>query len=96
MRLRTILTRRTAAIAMALVLGSIPPTVLGETSEARDEQGAPDPFGLRALRDRFEAASPAVGKRVPDVSIYTASGEEVRFRDLVEGHYSVVVFGCLT
>lgn len=53
-------------------------------------------FGLRSLEERFEAASPGLGKRVPNVPVYTAEGEKVRFRDLVRGKYTVVVFGCLT
>jgi hypothetical protein len=53
-------------------------------------------FGLQALQERFEAAAPDVGEQIPDLSVYTGSGEKVRFRDLVRDHYSVVVFGCLT
>ena len=53
-------------------------------------------FGLQALEDRFNAAAPSIGQQVPDVPVYTADGEKLGFRNLVRGHYSVVVFGCLT
>ncbi len=43
----------------------------------------------------FEARSPRVGEKLPEVTAYDAAGEPFSLRSL-EGHYSVLVFGCLT
>jgi|GEM_PF-4646735 len=82
-------------LALALGLGLAAGPAQANEAEKKGEAKAMS-FGLDALKERFEAAAPDVGKRVPDIQIYTASGDKVRFRDLAEGHYSVVVFGCLT
>ncbi|MEZ6138069.1 MAG: hypothetical protein R3C53_24565 [Pirellulaceae bacterium] len=37
----------------------------------------------------------AVGKRLPNLTIFDVSGDEFRIADL-KGRYSVIVFGCLT
>jgi hypothetical protein len=84
--------KRTLALALALGLAaSIAPNRAEDSEEKK-----PDVFGLRALQERFEANAPAIGERVPNVTIYNAAGESVRFRSLVRDKYSVVVFGCLT
>ena len=33
---------------------------------------------------------------VPDVTAYDESGNPFPFREKLKGHYSVIVFGCLT
>jgi hypothetical protein len=88
--------RKSLVLVVALGLCLILVPDHGKTSEVKEDQKKTDRFGLQALKERFEAAAPAIGERVPDLSIYTSSGEHVRFHDLVLGHYSVVVFGCLT
>jgi len=75
-----------AALAVTLTLGTL------SGLQAQEAMS----FGLRSLEERFNAAAPGVGKRVPNVPIYTADGEKVRFRELVRGKHTVVVFGCLT
>ena len=45
---------------------------------------------------RFEATAPAVGEPLPDVAVYDAGGEERRLGELLQGHYTVIVLGCLT
>jgi len=67
-----------------------------EPVAAQQEEEETESFGLRALKDRFEAAAPAVGKQVPDLPVFTTSGERIRLHDLLLGHHSVLVFGCLT
>ena len=58
---------------------------------------APAQFDPRELATRrFEATAPAVGESLPDLSVYDASGKERRLGDLLQGHYSVIVLGCLT
>ncbi len=82
-------------LALALGLGLAAGPAIADEAEKKEEQKAMS-FGLDALKERFEAVAPDVGQQVPDILVYSASGEKVSFRDLVEGHYSVVVFGCLT
>ena len=45
---------------------------------------------------RFEATAPAVGEPLPDLTVYDADGEELRLGELLQGHYTVIVLGCLT
>jgi hypothetical protein len=45
---------------------------------------------------RFEASAPAVGERLPDLVVYDAGGEKRRLGQLLQGHYAVIVLGCLT
>ncbi len=82
-------------LVLALGLGLAAGPAIADEAEKKEEQKAMS-FGLDALKERFEAVAPDVGQQVPDILVYSASGEKVSFRDLVEGHYSVVVFGCLT
>ncbi len=49
----------------------------------------------QAIR-RFEATAPAVGEPLPDLVVYDAGGEERRLGELLQGHYTVIVLGCLT
>lgn len=43
----------------------------------------------------FEDKAPDVGGLVPDITLHDADGKEVRLRS-IKGHYTVLVFGCLT
>ncbi len=45
---------------------------------------------------RFEATAPAVGEPLPDLVLYEAGGEERQLDKLLQGHYTVIVLGCLT
>ncbi len=45
---------------------------------------------------RFEATAPAVGQPLPDLTIYEAGGEKRQLGQLLQGHYTVIVLGCLT
>ena len=45
---------------------------------------------------RFEAAAPAIGEPLPDLAVYDAGGKERRLGELLQGHYTVIVLGCLT
>ncbi len=45
---------------------------------------------------RFADTAPAVGEPLPDLAVYNAGGEELRLGDLLQGHYTVIVLGCLT
>lgn len=46
--------------------------------------------------ERFEKTAPAVGEPLPDVAVYDAGGKELRLSELLHGHYTIIVLGCLT
>ncbi len=52
--------------------------------------------GREKATRRFDAAAPAVGEPMPEVTLHSADGGAVRLGDLLEGHYTVLVLGCLT
>ena len=45
---------------------------------------------------RFEATAPAVGEALPDLLLYDAAGEQRQLNELLQGHYTIIVLGCLT
>jgi len=51
--------------------------------------------GGRGMAARFEQNSPKIGAQLPDVSAYDENGKKLKLRSL-RGHYTVLVFGCLT
>ena len=58
------------------------------------------PGALWAQKDQqreedFVKAKPAVGDKLPDVTVYNTDGKEVKTSSL-RGHYTVLTFGCLT
>lgn len=82
MSFRRRLTLRIAAVACIGL-----PFVSGDTRlEAQD----------RGMRQSFDASSPALGEPLPDLRAYDAEGNAIELRSALEGHYSVIVFGCLT
>ncbi len=44
----------------------------------------------------FGDSVPGVGERLPDLTLIDAEGKAVELHDLLRGHYTVVVLGCLT
>ena len=49
-----------------------------------------------AGRGGDELASVELGREAPDVKIYDAQGKLHAIRDLLKGHTTAIVFGCLT
>lgn len=47
------------------------------------------------LNSSFERSAPKVGELLPDIKALDADGKPLELRSL-KGHYSVLVFGCLT
>jgi hypothetical protein len=45
--------------------------------------------------DAFLHESPRIGDRIPDLVVYDSAGNEVKTSSL-QGHYTVLTFGCLT
>ena len=44
----------------------------------------------------FERNAPAIGDAMPDVAVRDRDGAELRLRDVLSGHYTVLILGCLT
>ena len=44
----------------------------------------------------FEAVAPDVGEPMPDVLVYDDEGMPHRLPELLSGHYTVIILGCLT
>jgi cytochrome oxidase Cu insertion factor (SCO1/SenC/PrrC family) len=66
---------------IALVLAALPALAYAQRSAQRDRE--------------FVTSLPAAGDPLPDVSVYTPEGRPLHTADL-RGHYTVLVFGCLT
>ena len=67
---------------------------LAASSEAQPgRRGSP---GGGFPMERFNRTAPDIGEPMPDVVVHDATGREVRLRELLEGHYSVIVLGCFT
>ncbi len=69
----------------------------GPPNNRRGPQAGSRTQGSRAggLNGSFEQSAPKVGELLPDVSALDADGKPLELRSL-KGHYSVLVFGCLT
>ena len=74
-----------------------------EADEARaggdrepDEKPTADELSPRErLAKMFERSSPPLNSPLPDITVFDADGHPFELSTL-EGHYSVIVFGCLT
>lgn len=58
--------------------------------------GGPPGAGRDALSGRFETVAPALGEPMPDVALFDRDGNELRLRELLRDHTTVIVLGCLT
>ena len=86
----------TLILAMAL---AVPATSLAQRQRNREELRRDRGFagsGGRGLDRNFEAVAPALGEAMPDVVVYDAEGTPHRLPELLRGHYSVLILGCLT
>lgn len=72
----------------ALFLGFLLP-ILGHAA-------APPPLNRPADREEaFLRSRPRIGDTLPDLTVYTPEGKEVKLSSL-RGHHVVLTFGCLT
>ncbi len=73
------------AISVSLAGSALAQVGPGRGGEGRD-------FANR----RFETSAPGIGEPMPDLVVYDAGGKELRLRELLRDHYTVLVLGCLT
>ncbi len=79
-------TTKTRLLALALSLGLV--------ATAAAQPGGPDGRGM--LIRNFEASAPAVGELMPNLPVYDRDGQESRLAALLDGHFTVLILGCLT
>ena len=79
-------------ISLLLLLALL---VTSAAAQQRDRASRGRGRGPRAGSARIERSGLRVGMTLPDVSAYDADGNELRMSEL-RGHYTVLVFGCLT
>ena len=79
--------RPRASLGAALALASMGPLAA---------PAQPPPEAHARVDESFEQAAPAIGAPAPDLVVYDRDGRRVRLRELLEGHYTVLILGCLT
>jgi cytochrome oxidase Cu insertion factor (SCO1/SenC/PrrC family) len=78
-------------------------TSAADSEQERPDEGEPDegetdePEGSprQLLQRMFDDSSPPLGSPLPDITAFDADGHEINLGSL-KGHWSVIVFGCLT
>ena len=73
------------ALALLCILALLPLSV-----------SAQQPRGGDAVTARFEAAAPDIGEPMPELTVYDRDGKTLALSELLQGHYTVIVLGCLT
>ncbi len=72
------------ALGLALLVALQPDPALGQQKKGDKKDEA-----------AFVTEKPAIGDTIPELTIYTPEGKEVKTSDL-RGQYVVLTFGCLT
>ena len=67
-------------------------------NDAPSEQGMPDdhPFSLAYMDKHRFSKAPKIGEPLPDVTVLNEGGDPINLREMAQGHYTVLVLGCLT
>ena len=82
-----------------LISTSIMALVCAGSGLAQPRPGSGEAFRgdpREAVMLRFEAAAPKVGEPLPDIVIHDRTSKELRLRELLQGHHTVLILGCLT
>lgn len=74
--------KRFACVTAAMIAAVFPAAALGQKEKGKNEED-------------FIKEKPAVGDMLPDLTVYTPDGREVKTSQL-RGQYVVLTFGCLT
>jgi len=81
---------------LALALAA-PATLLAQRQRGRQGSGrGQGAGGGGGLSRNFEAVAPDIGEPMPDVLVYDDEGMPHRLPELLSGHYTVIILGCLT
>ena len=84
------------AVATVAFLLAAFSTSANETSQRGRRPGQSQLDPRQQATRRFEATAPAIGEPLPDLVVYDASGHERALDELLHGHYTILVLGCLT
>ncbi len=82
-------------LLLVLVLAA-PATSLAQRQRGQGSGRGQGFGGGGGMFQNFEAVAPDIGEAMPDVLVYDDEGMPHRLPDLLTGHYSVVILGCLT
>ena len=70
--------------ALALAITALPGAAIAQNQKVQKKSD-----------EDFVKEKPAVGDMLPDLTVYSPDGKEVKTSSL-RGHYMVLTFGCLT
>ena len=86
-----------ALVALIATLSVAAPTLAQRGQRRGSGMGRDQGFSGRQMVNRsFEAVAPGIGESMPDIIVHDERGNAIALRQLLSGHYSVVVLGCLT
>ena len=74
--------RLLSRLALALCIATVPGSALAQPEKKKSEED-------------FVKEKPAVGDALPDLTVYSPDGKEVKLSSL-RGSHVVIAFGCLT
>ncbi|HVL12818.1 MAG TPA: hypothetical protein VM529_09640 [Gemmata sp.] len=74
--------RFVSRLILCLLTAAMPTTALAQAEKKKNEED-------------FVKEKPAVGDTLPDVTVFSPDGKEVKLSNL-RGSHAVIVFGCLT
>lgn len=88
--------RSLSAAVLALAVG-VAPAAFAQAPKPveKPKKGEKAGKGDKKSEEDFVKEKPTVGDTLPDLTVYTPDGKEVKTSDL-RGHHTVLVFGCLT
>jgi cytochrome oxidase Cu insertion factor (SCO1/SenC/PrrC family) len=75
---------------LALAIAALPAMAI-----AQNQKGQKGQKGQKKSEEDFVKEKPAVGEMLPDLTVYSPDGKEVKTSSL-RGQHVVLVFGCLT
>ena len=73
--------------ALALAIAALPGAAIAQNQKGQK--------GQKKSEEDFVKEKPAVGEMLPDLTVYSPDGKEVKTSSL-RGQHVVLVFGCLT
>ena len=79
-----------------LVCATVASAQRGGPPQGRGQGGPTSGSGRDMVNRSFEAAAPGVGELMPDLTVHADDGTELELQDVLRGHYTVLILGCLT
>jgi hypothetical protein len=86
---------RSLSLHWLLALSALPIPCLAQAPRDGERRADEANSARNQVNAGFERTAPKLGELIPDIAGFDAEGNDFRLRSL-KGHYSVLVFGCLT